>query len=140
PYLATTACLSTVLGCSVGNEAGTGSLTVLLEPEDVVVEGMKAGTGPRDLRDGWSVQLEDYIVAVGDIGLQLSTESSVEARAKEVFLVDLKELPASGEALWELKSLEAGSWEFHYRSALSAQGALQHESVSDDDFELMVES
>lgn len=128
------------LGCSSDSEAGTGSLTVLLEPEDVIVDGISAGTGPDEIHDGWSVQFESYIAAVGDIDLYLSTDESVEAKAGDVFVVDLKDLPASGEALWQFESLEAGSWEFHYLSAGAARGAVQHESVSDDDFELMVES
>lgn len=128
------------LACSSKDEAGTGSLTVLLEPEDVIIEGMEAGTGPSDIQDGWSVHFDNYIAAVGDIDLHFSTDNNIEAEAGDVFVVDLKKLPASGEALWEFESLEAGSWEFYYWSAGAAHGALQHESVSDDDFELMVEN
>lgn len=128
------------LACSSSNEAGTGSLTVLLEPEDVIIDGMEAGPGPSDIQDGWSVQFDNYIAAVGDIDLHLSTDENVEAEGADVFIVDLKELPASGLALWEFDSLEAGSWEFYYWSAGAAHGALQHESVSDDDFDLMVEN
>lgn len=127
------------LACSCNDGAGTGSLTVLLEPEDVIIEGMDAGSGPSDIHDGWSVQFDNYLVAVGDIDLHFSTDESVEAEASDVFIVDLTEIPASGLALWEFDSLDAGSWEFYYSSAGAAHGALQHESVSDEDFELMVE-
>lgn len=141
PQFASALILATsALACSSGDEAGTGSLTVLLEPEDVIIEGMEAGTGPSDIKDGWSVEFDDYIVAVGDIDLHYSTDESIEAEAADVFLVDLKDVRASGEPLWEFESLEAGSWEFHYWSAGAAHGALQHESVSNDDFHLMVDN
>lgn len=141
PQFASALILATsALACSSSDEAGTGSLTVLLEPEDVIVEGIDAGTGPSDIQDGWSVRFDNYIAAIGDIDLHFSTDRSIEAEAADVFIVDLAELPASGLALWEFESLEAGSWEFYYWSAGAAHGAIQHESVSDDDFDLMVEN
>lgn len=131
---------ASALACSGGDEAGKGSLTVLLEPEDVIVDGIEAGTGDSDMQDGWSVEFENYLVAVGDIDLHLSTDESVEAEAPEVYIADLAELPASGLALFEFDSLEAGSWEFYYTTAGAAHGALRHETVSEEDFDLMVEN
>lgn len=128
------------LACSGNGDAGTGTLTVLLEPEDVIIEGIDAGTDPSDIQDGWSVRFDNYLAAVGDVDLHFSTDESLEAEAPEVFVVDLADLPASGLALWDFDSLKAGSWEFHYATAGAADGALQHESVSDDDFDVMVEN
>src|SRR5688572_72437 len=84
--------------CKSGG-AGEGSLTVLLEPEDVIIEGLRAGEGLEAIRDGWAVQFEKYLVAVGHVELYYSTDQHEEAHADDAYVVDLKKLPASGLAL-----------------------------------------
>lgn len=129
-----------ITACSSGDDGAMGSLTVILESEDVVVSGIEAGEGVENIRDGWNVTFEKYLVAVGHVHLHLSTDESVEAEAEESYVVDLRQIDGSGLDLWQFEELEAGRWEFNYETTGGAHGVTRHDSVEEVDFELMVES
>lgn len=126
-------------GCASEDDAGTGSLSVLLEPEGTIIDGIEAGDGAEDMRDGWSVAFERYIVTVGDIDVHSSTDPNVAAEAKQVFSVDLKQIDAAGAELWRLDGLREGRWEFDYSTPSARQDATRHDSVSKAEFEDMVD-
>ncbi|HEX9620059.1 MAG TPA: hypothetical protein VF989_07995 [Polyangiaceae bacterium] len=118
-------------------EGGTGALSVLLEAEDVIIEGLEPGEEAENIRDGWTVTFDKYIVVIGDIDVHFQTDESIEAEAPETFVVDLKQIPQAGLGLWELDGLRAGRWHFNYAIGGAGDGASRHESVSQDDFDLM---
>ncbi|MFT5358000.1 MAG: anti-anti-sigma regulatory factor, partial [Polyangiales bacterium] len=89
-----------------------GDLTVVLEAEDTITEGIGTEGGDEIILDGWSVDFDRYIVTIGDIDVHRSTDESIEVEAADVFVVDLTQVPASGRPLWSLDGLEAGRWEF----------------------------
>ena len=126
------------LGC--GGEAGTGSVTAQLEAEDVIIEGIEPGDGVENIRDGWAVSFDRYIATVGDLDLHLSSNDSVEVEGADVFVVDMTQVPSAGLALWQFDDLRAGRWEFHYATPGAADGAMRHTSVSQADFDEMVEN
>ncbi len=133
-------CLSLgVTACGSGDEGDTGSLSVLLEAEDVIVDGLEAGDETANIRDGWDVTFEKYVVVVGDIDLHFSTDEDIEAEAEDIFAVDLKAVGSSGLPLWGFDDLRAGRWEFNYMTSGGAHGALRDDSVEEDDFDEMVE-
>ena len=70
-----------LVGCGSDDDTGSGSLTVLLEPEDTITEGIEPGDGVENMRDGWAVAYDRFIVAVGDIDVHFSTDESLEAEA-----------------------------------------------------------
>jgi hypothetical protein len=122
------------------DEAGTGSLSVLLEPEDTITAGIEAGDQGESIADGWSVSFDKYIVTIGDIDVHFATDESVGAEAGEVFSVDLAQIETSGLALWSLDGLREGRWEISFATPGAGHGAARHESVADSDFEDMVAS
>lgn len=126
-----------VAGCG-SEEAGSGSLTVLLESEDVIVEGLEPGDGTENIRDGWAVGFDKYITTIGDIDVRFSTDDSVKAEAGDVFVVDLTQVPAAGLSLWALEGLRAGRWEFNYRTPGAGDGSTRHDSVAQADYDEMV--
>ncbi len=128
------------LGCSSNDDASTGSLTVLLEAEDVIVEGLEPGDDVENIKDGWAVSFDKYLATVGHLDLHLSSDESVEAESEDVYVIDLTDVPASGEELWMFEELEAGRWEFNYETPGAAHGGMRHESVEEDDFDFMVEN
>ncbi len=128
------------LGCSASGEGSTGDLTVLLEAEDVITEGLEAGDDVENIRDGWTVTFDKYIAAVGHLDLHLSSDESVDAESADVFVIDLTEVPTSGEELWMFEQIESGRWEFNYETPTAAEGGMRHESVSKDDFDFMFDN
>ena len=127
-----------VAGCGSEDEAGSGSLTVLLESEDVIVEGLEPGDGTENIRDGWAVGFDKYIITIGDIDVHFSTDESVEAEAGDVFVVDLTQVPSAGLSLWTLDGLREGRWEFNYATPGAGDGSTRHESVVQADYDEMV--
>jgi hypothetical protein len=117
-----------------------GSLTVLLESEDVIVDGLEAGDGTENIRDGWNVTFDKYVVVVGDIDLHFSSDESLEAEAGDIFAVDLTQVPSSGLELWGFDELKSGRWEFNYWTSGGAHDARRDDSVSRDDFDEMVDN
>lgn len=127
-------------GCGGEDDAGSGTLTVLLESEEVIVEGLEAGDGTENVRDGWAVEFDKYIATIGDIDVHFATDESVEAEAEDAFVVDLTQVPAGGLSLWSLEGLREGRWEFNYASPGAGHGAMRHDSVAQGDYDEMVAS
>lgn len=129
-------CLASV-ACS-DETAGTGSLSVLLEAEDVIVRGLQAGERNQDIRDGWSVHFEKYLIAIGGIHVHHSRES-IDAQAAHVFVADLTRIPESGLELWRFDGLRAGRWEFGYITPGASDADSRHSSVTAADYREMRE-
>src|SRR5687767_1135612 len=126
-----------VAGCGDMIEEGSGTLSVLLESEDTITDGLDPGDKVENIRDGWRIRYDKFIATVGDVEVQLSTDENVRAHNEDAFVVDLKTVPSSGLALWELPNLRAGRWQFSYATPGVAHGATRHDSVSQADFDRM---
>jgi hypothetical protein len=136
--LATLAGVALAWGCGNGDDGPTGSLTVLLESEDVIVDGLEPGTGVENLRDGWTASFEKYLITIGDLELELATDDSVEVHAPDVFVADLTAVPASGLPLWEIDGLRAGRWQFGYATPTAKSRSKRHASVDQADYDAVV--
>jgi hypothetical protein len=123
-------------GCS--DDEGTGALTVLVEPEDTITSGIEAGNAGENIKDGWSVSFDKYIVTVGDIDVHLATDASVRAEAANAYSVDLTKIEAAAAPLWTLDGLREGRWELRYATPGAGHGAERHDSVTKSDFSDMV--
>ena len=132
--------LSLSSSCDSENDAGTGSLAVLVESEDVILNGVLAGDSPENIRDGWSVQFDKYIATIGAISLEYATNHDEAAQVAGTFAVDLKKVPGTGLALWNATGLKAGRWEFFYNTANAALGATRHETVEVADYDSLVQN
>ncbi len=129
----------TLSACS--DSAQPGSLTVLLEAEDVIVNGLQAGDEVSNIRDGWSVTFDKYIVGVGDIEVHPYNNDQAIVRAPDLMVVDLTQVPKSGLELWQIEDLSPGSWHFNYVTTGALHGGIRHEaSVEKADFDAMVKN
>ena len=121
-----------------GSSSGPGSVSILLEAEDTITEGLAAGEGDEDITDGWAVTFDDYIVIIGDIQLQLSSDTSTTASASDVFAYDLVDVPEGGVALWDISGLALGNWNFNYSTPAASASVIRDDTVSSEDFDMMV--
>ncbi len=106
-----------------------GDVTVIVESEDTITSGLRAGDTGEAIQDGWDVTFATYNLVIGDIDVHLATDDSVVAEAPERFVVDLVDVPESGLPLWGFDDLTPGRWAFHYAIAGAADGATRHSSV-----------
>lgn len=123
-------------GCT--SSTATGSLDVLLEAEDTVVEGLTPGTEGESIQDGWTVSFNRYIAAIGPIHVIQSSDASVEEEALETHVVDLTALNAGAVSLWSFTDLAEGRWDFNYETPSATASSIRDDSVSAEDFDAMV--
>jgi len=129
----------TLTACGGTNDEGTGSLTVLIEAEETITDGIAAGDDVEEIRDGWTVSFDKYLATVGHVDLHYSTDEDLQAEAEKVYVLDLTSVPSGGLDLWHFDELRAGRWEFNYGTPGAAHGAERHERVDEDDFDEMVD-
>jgi len=104
-----------------------GSVSVVLEAEDTITEGIAAGSAEEDIADGWQVDYAQFVVAVGNVETAL-VGSDEHAHDETVYAVDLTQLPATGLPLWSIDDVTAGDWDVFY-SIGDAASAVRHSSV-----------
>lgn len=131
----------TTIACGESSpvEDGAGTLRVLIEPEDTILDGLEPGDGVEDIRDGWKVTYDKYVLALGHVAVDYATDRDVTAEDERTFVIDLTQVPANGEALWKIEGLRPGRWNFGYELAGGAHGAKRHDSVDESDYERVVD-
>lgn len=121
-----------------GPSADEGRVEVLLQAEDTITEGLNPGTGPEDLVDGWTARFDKYVVAVGNVRLGRDA-NDIEVRDETRRAYDLVQIPQSDWLLTEIEDVEAKRYDFFGYETVHANDAERHESVTEEDFEEMVE-
>lgn len=124
-----------VAACGVGS-AGTGELTIAIQAEDSITEGLAAGSGEEDLVDGWSVHFDRYVASFGDISLVPMRGGTPVVLAADL-VVDLTTVPETGRIV-HTGSLAEGRYAFSYAMPVVTAGQTRDASVSEEDFERMV--
>ncbi len=90
------------LGCGADTSSavqGTGKVQVFVVPEDSIVDGLTAGSGPENVKDGWTVSYKRFLVAAGNFRAYRSSAPADRIEAKGVTVIDLVTAPASGVVL-----------------------------------------
>lgn len=131
---------SVLLACGTKDDGASGSLAVLLESEDVIIDGLNPGDKTENIRDGWRVTFDKYLVVLGGIHLRFASDETLEAEAPDRFAVDLTKVPSSGLELWRFARLRSGRWEFHYSTTRGVHDAARDASVDQDDFDEMAQN
>lgn len=113
-----------------------GEVVFLLEPESSITSGIRAGAELEQVQDGWSVDFSKYLVALGPVELthvQSGTVTSDPGR----WVVDLVQIPQSGEELWRVTAPGEGRSDLRYATEVSE--SQRHDSVGEEDFERMAD-
>ncbi len=136
--LSAAVCVCVLAGCDDGATSEPGSLEFLLEAEDTVREGLEPGEGVEDLRDGWSVRWQNYLITIGHVQIVSAVDSTRSLDAEDRFVADLTKVPTAGLPLWSFDELEPTRWNVFYEVGEPVHGAMRDASVEPDDFEMVV--
>ena len=135
--------IATVAALACGDQddgVGHGRVTVVVDAEDSIVEGVSAGTAVEQIADGWQVEFDRYIVAIGHVTLTLARNSEIVREIEESFAVDLATLNSQGLALWEFEDLAAETWQIEYATVAAGDAdPIRHRSVSERDHAALIE-
>jgi hypothetical protein len=127
---------SFVAGCG-DSEGGKGSLRIIADREEFLTDGLLAGEGVVNIRDGWDVTFDHYLVALGEVALRSSSGKQIES--EYVTVVDLTAVPAAGEELWVMEDIPAGRWDFFFETPRAGAGTQRHSAVNQELFQRMVD-
>jgi|SRR5690606_1983126 hypothetical protein len=137
-----TALLACGLSCAAatgcGGSADEGRLEVLIQAEDTITRGLDPGTGPENLVDGWTARFDKYVVALGNVKLGRDADH-IEVTDTVRRAYDLVQAPQADWELTELAGLEGKRYDFFGYETVHAEEAERHPSVSEADFDEMVE-
>ncbi|HRI65988.1 MAG TPA: hypothetical protein PK156_17190 [Polyangium sp.] len=103
--LAVLAAMPMMMGCS---DEDLGSLQVFVQAESTISGGIQPGMGEEDMADGWKVTYDEFLVTVGHVRAG-RTDTGAKLNDASSFVLDLKQVPAGGYVISEMKAA-SGSW------------------------------
>lgn len=134
---ATAIMASVATGC--GDDSTGGSLSVLLEAEDTITEGLRAGDGDEDIVDGYNVTFEKYFVSIGNVDMSQQNDANPES-SSVVAIADFTSLPEAQEELFEFTGIATGQYvNFAFETPTELGEATNFNDVPEEDFNAMVE-
>ncbi len=104
--LALAACSSSTTTPDGGAASGTGTAQLIVVPEDSIPQGLAAGADPENIKDGWSITYERFLITIGAVIARRSDTGS-EVTAPDIFVLDLRNAPTTGYVLADWKGLAA---------------------------------
>lgn len=116
-------------GCAEESSGNPGRLDFSITPESVISQGLVAGTGPGQVRDGWAVKFQHYVVSVGAVSISEATNPATVSSNPAVFLVDLAQTPSTGEVLWTFPEVPQGRWNIGFQTPVANASAKPHGAV-----------
>lgn len=137
--LAFGAACSSACNDDVTDASGSGDLSVSVQAEETITDGLDPGTGDENVVDGWSVRFEKYVVALGDVRLG-DDASDIRERSSTRRTLDLTSLAPSGSPFTEFEDIGAKRYAFFGYSLLAAGDTERDPSVGEDDFAEMAAS
>ncbi|WP_437673104.1 hypothetical protein [Sorangium sp. So ce131] len=140
-FVAAVCALALVAGCGDGGAASeTGTVQVFVEPEDTIPEGLEPGTGEENIADGWKVTYEQFLVTVGNVRAG-RTDADETLGDPSVFVLDLKNAPATRYVIAEFQDVSAVRWNhFGFDLPNARAGVKTLPPTKEDDVAMMVEN
>jgi hypothetical protein len=122
-------------GCG-GSGSPNGDLTVAIQAEDTITEGLSAGTAEEQIVDGWNVTFDKYVTTFGELHLTPMAGGASVVTAMDL-VVDLTTIPETGRVV-RTGPLAEGRYAFEYSMPVASAGMTRDTSVSQADFDRMV--
>jgi hypothetical protein len=123
-----------------GCAEATGTAQIFVEPEDTVSDGLNPGESEENIKDGWTVTYDRFLVAVGNA--RASRSDSDEKHADpSVFVLDLRNAPAGGYVITTFEDIAATRWDrFGFDLPNTPSSAQALAPTSDADLAFMIEN
>ncbi len=128
-----------IAGCgSDGGGSGDGNLSVLLEAEETIVDGLQSGTGEANILDGFDVDFNRYIASIGFVRM-VQVDGSDPQSSSVVGVVDLTSLPTTLPQLTAFAGITTGQYtEFGFETPAPEADLVNINSIPGEDIDAMV--
>lgn len=134
--------LLTVLGALALSACGgddQGNLSVLLEAEESIVEGLEAGDGDENIVDGFNVTFSRYVVAIGYVAMSQVDDANPQS-SPVVAIADFKSLGTLPE-LTSFNGIPTGQYtNFGFETPVPSADVVNFNDVDEGDIEAMIEN
>ncbi len=104
-----------VAACASTNDDGItgskGAVQVFVEPEDTIPNGLEPGTEEENIKDGWKVTYDKFVVTVGNFRATRSDAPGDRLSDPTVYVLDLKNAPAGGYVIKTFDGVAAVHWD-----------------------------
>ncbi|MGQ0504674.1 MAG: hypothetical protein ACT4TC_05085 [Myxococcaceae bacterium] len=134
--------LAVLVGLTFGCGGGSkGKVQVFVEPEETIPEGLQPGTDPENVQDGWTIEYEKFLVAIGNVRAAQSAVAGSAVSDPKTWIVDLMNVPAGGFVITTFDNLEATRWDrVGFDLPRASAGSGKATGLSDADYALMVDN
>lgn len=134
----------TAVGCSDdGGRGDSGNLTVVLDAEETIPEGIPSDPSGEDdeaIVDGYSVEFSRYIVSVGLVDMAQANGANRQ-QSSVVTVADYVSLPTTLPTLDTFNGIPTGQYsEFGYDTPVVDASVVNVNGVSDDDVQAMIDN
>lgn len=127
-----------VLTLAACGASGSGDVSIFVEAEDTITDGLTPGTEEENIVDGWTVSYDQFVVAIGHVHLSQQATGLAES-VEDITVLDLASLPATGFPLASFEGLSTGVWDVvEFETPVATATATRDPSVSQADFDAMV--
>jgi hypothetical protein len=103
--LALAACSS-----SDSNASGKGAVQLIVVPEETVPAGLEPGDGEENVKDGWRITYDRFLVTIGDFKTS-RTDGADRLDDPTIYVLDLKNAPQSGYVVKTFADVAATRWD-----------------------------
>lgn len=115
--------------------SGRGAVQIFVVAEDSIPDGLEPGEGSENVRDGWRVTYDRFLVTVGAFEASRSDGDGV-LRAPDVVVLDLVHAPSTGYVVHTWSDVLASRWDrfgFAMPNATSSARPLAPTTTADRD-------
>lgn len=129
-----------IAGCGDdgGDGRGDGDLSVLLEAEESIVEGLQSGTGEENILDGFDVDFSRYLVTIGFVQMNQADGSNAQS-SSVVGIADFTSLSTTLPELAAFSGIATGQYtEFGFETPLAFESMVNVNAVAQEDIDAMI--
>jgi hypothetical protein len=129
-----------ILACSSSDSGGAkGTVQIIVVPEDTIPGGLEPGNGDENVKDGWKITYDRFLTTVGNFKATRSDAAGESLADPAVYVLDLKNAPASGYVLATLSDAAAARWDkFGFDMPNAKAGAKAGGSTTAADLDFMI--
>ena len=127
-----------IAGLFAGCGSGDGNLSVLIEAEESIPDGLQAGDGEEDIRDGFDISYSRYIVTLGNVAMSQLDGADFQSSAV-VVVADLTSLPSTQPELTSFDGIPTGQYtSFGFETPAADADVVNLNAVAEADIEAMI--
>jgi hypothetical protein len=127
-------------GCGSDSTGGSGdgNLSVLIEAEETIPDGLQAGDAEEDIRDGFDISYTRYIVTLGNVAMSQLDGADFQSSAV-VVVADFTSLPSTLPELTSFDGIPTGQYtSFGFATPSADAGVMNLNAVEQADIDAMI--